>query len=170
MSPSKFTIVALSLALSMGCRYTEQKSLASGGPALPPSSGDDSDPSSSPDGDTGWTGEGSPPVIDSVEASWSQDQNGYWYIEASLTYTDEDDDVRTGGFVGVTLVVDDDTYAQEWFAIDGESAIHDDESNEVRFNPQPPDVSDPGDVSVDVTIQLKDAAENRSNEYPVTPE
>jgi len=154
----------------MGCRYTEQKSLATGGTPLPPGGGDDTASSSSPLDDTGWSGEGSPPVIDSVAASWSQDQDGYWYVEASLTYSDPDDDVKIGGFVGVTLVVDDDTYAQEWFSIDGESAIHDDETNEVRFNPRPPDISDPTGVAVEIMVQLKDAATNRSNEYPVTPE
>ena len=103
------------------------------------------------------------------KAEWVENTEGDWYIQASLTYTDVDDDVRSGGMVGVTLVVDGDTYTQEWFAIDGTSAIHDDEDNEVLFNPFPPDITDPAAVTVEARIQLKDAATNRSNEMAVNP-
>ena len=60
--------------------------------------------------DTGMSaGEGYRPVIDAVTATWNEGTDG-WYIEASLTYTDEDDDVREGGMVGVTAVVEEETF------------------------------------------------------------
>ena len=172
MSRSKLIIVALGSLLVTGCVTTEQKTLASGGTPLPVGSSDDTaSPSGGPMDDTGMSGgEGYPPVIESASAVWAEDQNGGWYIEASITYSDQDDDVRNGGMVGVTLVVQDETYATEWLAIDGVTAIHEDDSNEIRFNPQPPGVTDPGAISVEASLVLKDAQTNRSNEYPITPQ
>ena len=171
MSPTKFIVVMLGSVLSAGCVTTERETLASGGTPLPnPGSDDTAAPSGGPMNDTGMMGgEGYPPVIESAAASWTEDQNGEWYIEASIIYSDQDDDVREGGMVGVTLVVGDETFATEWLAIDGFSAIHEDEENELRFNPRPPDVTNPSAVSVQATIVLKDAQSNRSEEYPITP-
>ena len=170
---SRFTITVVALLMTIGCRYSEQKALASGGSPIPVTSNDDEnidDGGEMDPTDTGYaSGEGTPPVLETVEAAWAENTEGDWYIEASLTYTDEDDDVRSGGMVGVTLVVDGDTFTQEWFNIDGTSAIHDEEVNEVRFNPFPPDITDPGAVEVEARIQLKDAATNRSNEMAVNP-
>ena len=168
MSRSHLITIALGSLLAAGCVTSEPKTLASGGTPISASSGDDTASPSNPDGDTGMVGGEGAPIIENVEASWAEDQNGGWYIEASLTYSDEEDDVKENGMVGVTIVIDDDTYAQEWFSIDGYDAIHEDESNEVRFNPQPPDITDPTGVSVEMKVQLKDAATNRSNEYSVT--
>ena len=173
---SRFTITAIALLLTIGCRYSEQKALATGGSPIPVT-GNDNDNGETMEGggemeptDTGYaSGEGTPPVLETVNAAWTENTEGDWYIEASLTYTDVDDDVRSGGMVGVTLVVGGDTYTQEWFNIDGTSAIHDDEANEVRFNPFPPDITDPNAVAVEARIQLKDAATNRSNEIAVNP-
>ena len=174
MSRSKLIIVALGSLHAAGCVTTEQKTLASGGTPLPVGGSDDTaSPSGGPMDDTGMSGgEGYPPIIENASATWAEDQDGGWYIEASITYTDQDDDVRDGGMVGVTLVVDDETYATEWLAIDGVSAIHEDGEDgfhEVRFNPQPPGVTDPGAINVQTTLVLKDAQTNRSNEYPITP-
>ena len=171
MSRAHLITIVLSSVLAAGCVTTEQKTLATGGTPLPVGGSDDTaSPSGGDPDDTGMTGgEGYPPVVESVTATWNAGTDG-WYIESILTYTDEDDDVRTGGMVGVTLVVNDETYATEWLAIDGSSAIHEDEVNEVRFNPQPPDVAEPSDVNVEMLVQLKDALENRSNEFSVTPQ
>ena len=171
MSRSKFIIVALGTLLATGCVTTEQKTLASGGTPLPVGGSDDTaTPQGGPMNDTGMSGgEGYPPVIENASASWTEDQNGEWYIEASVVYSDQDDDVREGGMVGVTLVVDDETFATEWLAIDGFSAIHEDDTNEIRFNPRPPDVTDPTAVSVQASVVLKDVQNNRSAEYPITP-
>ena len=134
--------------------------------------GDDTaSPSDAPEDDTGSSvAEGYPPVIENVIASWAEDQNDEWYIEVSIVYSDRDDDVREGGMVGVTLVVDDETFATEWLAIDGFSAIHEGDTNEIRFNPKPPNVTDPAAVFVQALVALKDAQNNRSAEYPITPE
>ena len=171
MSRSKFILVALGSVLAAGCVTTEQKTLASGGTPLPVGGSDDTATvQAGPMDDTGMSGgEGYPPVIESATASWTEDQNGEWYIEASIVYSDQDDDVREGGMVGVTLLVNDETFATEWLAIDGRSAIHEDNENEILFNPRPPDVTDPGAVSVQATLVLKDAQSNPSTEYPITP-
>ena len=173
MSRSHFTFAALALLLSSGCRYSEQKALATGGSPIPVTSNNDTDTAMGGPGeptDTGYSsGEGTPPVIESVVAEWAENQEGGYYIEASLTYTDVDDDVRDGGYVGVTLIINDDSFAQQWFSINGVEALHDDEQNEVLFNPDTPDITDPNGVNVEARIQLKDAATNRSNEISVNP-
>ena len=167
MTRMHYSIAALSFLLSAGCRYSEQKALATGGSRLETGGDDTAGGVEEYMDDTGMTGV--PPVVESVTAEWTEDANAEWYILSSLTYTDGDDDVREGGSVGVTMVVDGDSYSEEWFAIDGEVAVHDEESDTVHFNPRPPGVSDPMEVSVDLTIRIKDAQSNASNEITVNP-
>ena len=183
MTRMHYSIAAFSFLLSSGCRYSEQKALATGGARLETGGDDTAMGQSNGMNDTGMSG--IPPVVESVEAEWREDTNNEWYILSSLTYTDGDDDVRVGGSVGVTMVVDGDSFTEEWFAIDGEYAVHDDESGSedggtedgstgasgtVQFNPRPTGVDDPMGVSVELTIRLKDAQNNRSNEITVIPE
>lgn len=170
MTPMHYSIAALAFVLASGCRYTEQKPLASGGTRL--QTGSSATDSGMPPGGEDGGGEptGAPPVLETVAGEWTEDTEGSWYVLGSLAYTDEDDDVRVGGKVGVTIVVDGDTFSEEWFEIDGEQAVHDEESNAVFFNPRPPGVTDPVEASIELTIRLKDAGENFSNEQTITPE
>ncbi len=170
MTRMHYSVAAFVFIFSTGCVTSDPMTMGSGGVPLETGGDDTAQPAGGPD-DTGMVGGGgSPPVLESVEAEWKEDTNYEWYILSSLIYTDAEDDVRDGGMVGVTIVVDGDTFTEEWFAIDGQNAVHDEDSNTVQISPRPPDVQDPTGATVELTIRIKDTQNNTSNEITVSPE
>jgi hypothetical protein len=107
----------------------------------------------------------------SANAEWAEGADGSWYLQISITYTDDDDDVRTGGHIGMSWEVadslDEPDYAGRgfgpvWFDIGGSAAVHAEGSNTINIQYSPPDITDPARVSA-LGFVILDAAYNPSN-------
>lgn len=156
------------LLLTTGCQREETTGgMAGGGSSNEINQGSNSDGDSDGGDDTG--GYGSAPSIETAEAMWNENSDGYWQILCSMTYSDTDGDIE-GGKVGVTALIDGTGTPEQWFMIDGNEALHDAEASliDVTILFDQVDV-DPGDAGVELVLRLKDAALNVSSEYPVTP-
>ena len=128
-----------------------------------------------PSGDDGMGGEddtgtyGSAPAITNAEGFWNENAEGDWQILLSISYTDADNDID-GGQVGISAEVSGVMGAEQWFMIDGNDAIHDAEAGLVDLTLLLEQVDgDPTTAGVNLMVRLKDANQNSSTEYSVTP-
>jgi len=154
--------------LTAGCQRAEDPGgMAGGGTSNEINQGSNSDGGSDGGDDTG--GYGAAPSIESAEAMWNENSDGYWQILCSMTYSDADDDLD-GGKVGVSALIDGTATTEQWFMIDGNEALHDAEANliDVTILFEGEDINpDSGDI--ELVLRLKDAALNVSAEFPVIP-
>ena len=112
---------------------------------------------------------GAAPSIESAEAMWNENSDGYWQILCSMTYSDADGDID-GGKVGVSALIDGTATTEQWFMIDGNEALHDEEASLIDLTILFEDEGiDPDSGDVELVLRLKDAALNVSAEFPVTP-
>jgi len=153
--------------LTTSCqREDDPGGMAGGGMSNEINQGSNSDADGGGD-DTG--GYGAAPSIESAEAMWNENSDGYWQILCSMTYSDADDDLD-GGKVGVSALIDGTATTEQWFMIDGNEALHDAEANliDVTILFEGEDINpDSGDI--ELVLRLKDAALNVSAEFPVIP-
>jgi hypothetical protein len=141
--------------------------MAGGGTSNEINQGSNSDGGSDGGDDTG--GYGAAPSIESAEAMWNENSDGYWQILCSLTYSDADGDLD-GGKVGVSALIDGTATTERWFMIDGNEALHDEEASlidvTILFEGE---AIDPDSGDIELVLRLKDAALNVSAEFPVIP-
>ena len=153
--------------LTTSCqREDDPGGMAGGGMSNEINQGSSSDADGGGD-DTG--GYGAAPSIESAEAMWNENSDGYWQILCSLTYSDADGDLD-GGKVGVSALIDGSATTEQWFMIDGNEALHDAEASlidvTILFEGE---AIDPESGEIELVLRLKDAALNVSAEFPVTP-
>lgn len=155
--------------LTASCQGDEDLGgMAGGGTSNEINQGSNSDGDGDGDGDdTG--GYGAAPSIESAEAMWNENSDGYWQILCSMTYSDADGDLD-GGKVGVSALIDGTATTEQWFMIDGNEALHDAEANliDVTILFDQVDI-DPDSGDIELLLRLKDAALNVSAEFPVIP-
>ena len=67
-------------------------------------------------------------------------------------------------------MIDGEATPEEWFMIDGNEALHDEDAGIIDVTILFDQVSiDPEEANVELVLRIKDAALNVSDEYPVTP-
>lgn len=156
------------LLVTTGCQRDEDAGgMAGGGSSNEINQGSSVDGGSDGGDDTG--GYGAAPTIDSAEAMWNENSDGYWQVLCSLSYSDPDGDIE-GGKVGVSALIDGTATPEQWFMIDGNEALHDADVGLVDVTILFDQAGiDPEDTEIELVLRLKDAALNVSAEYPVTP-